>query len=141
MAKLHERTIKPSEKRRTQSRRKELTEADAPSVERFPGILVGREDGVDDMPTLSAEYLSLHAEGTRIEARKKEIREIFEGMLVEAGEAIVQGDFFVTEVVTSHSPKKLSDTRLLEEGVNIEVINNCWVGGEEFCFIKISAKE
>jgi len=135
---MHERKITASEKKakaaKTQSRTKELTESDAPSVERFPGLL-------DDMPELAAEYLSLNAEGSKIEARKKEIREQFEEMLLSAGEPIVQGDFFVTEVVTSHKAKKLSPEKLLEHGVKMPVIEACYEGGEEFSYIKVSAKE
>ena len=133
--KAHERTARPAEvkARKTQGNKKSLTEADAPSVERFPGIL-------DDMPALAAEYLTLNEEAARIEKRKKEIRDWVEEKLVEVTEPIVQGDFFVAEVITSHKPKRISPERLLENGVQMAIIEDSYIGGEDFHYIKIWAK-
>lgn len=135
---MHERVEKPAEKKAkaksTKARNTELTEADAPSCDRFPGIM-------DNLPELAAEYLSLNIEVNNIEARKKQIREIVEDMHANAQEPVVQGDFFVSEVVFSHSPKKLSPTRLLENGVAMGIIEDSYDPVNEFSYIKISAKE
>lgn len=144
MAKLHERKEKPSEKKakvRTQHKKEAMTEADAPSYDRFHGIMLDREDGLEDMATLAGEYLSLLAETARMEKRKKEIRDITTAYLAEAGEKNTQGDFFTVQTVTSRTPKKLSPEKLLEHGVDMDDINDSYEGGNEYTYISILAKE
>lgn len=136
MPTLHERVAKPSKKKsmKTQFRSSGLTESAAPSWDRFPGIM-------DEMPLLAAEYLALNTQAAEIEQRKKEIREWCEAKLLDVGEPIIQGDFFVTETITSHRPKKLSPERLLGHGVKLDVINGSYEGGDAYTYVKISLKE
>ena len=124
----------PPTKEVSPSSEREITEHEAPHADRFLGI-------AEDAPELAAEYLSLNKEVARLEARKKDIRDRMDEILGEAEVPAMQGEFWIAQVVTSHRAKKISATKLLEEGVNIEVINACYEGGEPYAYITITAKE
>lgn len=128
----------------------EVTEDVAPSWDRFPGtsIVVEEDDDTEttytmnDLPALAAEYLTLGQEVKEREARKKSIQMITEGLLREAeGKEVqqVRGDFFLASRYLTHAPDKISDTRLLEQGVEMEVIEAATVKGKEYYVTKITA--
>lgn len=107
-----------------------ITEADAPSWDRFGGLM-------DNFPDIAAEYLALNAEASRIVERKKELATELEFALSKAKEDRVRGEFFTVERVKSHHPKKISTLKLMECCVDQEVIDYCTEGGDEYYYVTV----
>lgn len=124
----------PSSEENTSSERPPVVtnEAMAPSWDRLGGL-------ADSLPDLAAEYLVISAQIRELEARKTEIRKMIETIIIESCEPDIRGDFFLVETVVSHRPKRLSETKLLEAGIEMEVIEYAREGGEEYTYVKVSA--
>lgn len=107
-----------------------VDEAKIVDWEQLPGL-------ADDLPGLAAEYLALNEQAKGIDARKKELQEAIKAVHTAATLDVIGGDFFVCEMVTSHKPKKLDKMLLLECGVDMEVIDACMAGGEEYTYLTV----
>lgn len=101
-----------------------LTEASAPSWDRFAFD--------KDWDELAAEYLALNAEANRVTKRKEELSIYFKGALRDVEETAIRGSFFVVRRVKSHTQKKINPLKMLECGIEQEVIDYCYEGGEEY---------
>jgi len=133
MAQQHVRKMTSSEQEAVRKKR-QLTEADAPSWDRFPGA-------ADNLPVLAAEYLALNEQVKELELRKKELREAVEEIHLNLEETSIRGDFFLSEVVSTRTGRKLSPTKLLERGVHMNIIEESYEGGEPYTYLRISARE
>lgn len=102
--------------------------------DRFPGI-------ADDLPTLAAEYILKNQEIAAAEKRKSELKNEIETIQAECREKVLAGDFFVVERVTAHSPRKLSETKLLENGVNLDTINKSYEGGVKYEYTQVRSRD
>lgn len=105
----------------------------APVWEQFPGI-------ADDLPVLAAEYISINQQVKELEDRKKEIRELVETIHQTADEPVIAGDFFVCEMVTSHTAKKVDPKLLLQHGVSMETIDASYTGGTPFKYLQVRSR-
>ena len=143
-------------KRRQQS--DEVHEGNTPSWDRFPGLTAEIPDvideygdpatvSVDDLPALAAEYLALNASIAEMEKRKDEIKPLVKVLLEASGESRVGGEDFITEIVTSTRPRRLSMTKVQEtipvKMVELEIdpdvitqvveeFDNCYEGGDSY---------
>lgn len=129
-ANLSRKPSKTEERMLAQSRKDNLT----PMWEQFPGL-------ADDLPTKAAEYISLNAQIKECESRKEELKLEIEAIRLACQEEAISGDFFVVERVKSHSPKKLSADKLVEHGVELDVIDECYVGGTEYEYTQVRLRQ
>lgn len=102
----------------------------APSYEQLPGL-------ADELPNLAGEYLGINEQIAVLDKRKKEIQATVKAIHAEAEAPIITGDFFVCEMVTSHTTRKLDPKLLLTKGVAIDVIESAYTGGEAFQYLQI----
>lgn len=105
----------------------------ATTYEQLPGL-------ADDLPGLAAEYIGLNQEIAAANSRKEEISATVKVIHSTADVPMITGDFFVTEMVTSHRPRKLDPKLLLEAGVDIETIEACYTGGDDYQYLQIRAR-
>jgi len=121
----------------------EITEAEAPSWDRFGGMLDLLAVAEEGQEGLAAEYLRLTQQANDIEARKKEIREIVGPCLIAVGEDKVRGDGWLAMRFKSHKPTRVSETKLLEQtlecphcqaelGIPMDSIEASREGGDEY---------
>lgn len=99
------------------------------------------EEVTGELPGYAAEYISINADIAALERRKEELKESIKGVVALTGEHAVGGEFFVTEMVLSRRPRRVNERLLLAEGITMEVIERCTIGGEEYRYLQVRAKE
>lgn len=119
----------------------EQADAEAPQLSEYAEVLdelVAQEGIAGTFEELAIEYASLTAQEYDAGKRKDQLKPVFKKLLPLVGADKIAGDTVVVELVTGHTPRQLSATKLLATGkLTIDEINACYEGGVEYKYASI----
>lgn len=110
---------------------KEFT-SNARPLEEFPDL-------IDVLPDMAKEYRRIHIQSVIIEKRKKELGSEITALLEAVGHNSIQHDDWVCIRARGRSASSISPEKLLEKGIESDIITACTVEGKVYFYAQVKA--